>query len=320
MAGYDNNIFSKNLNSYMEKTDTKSIDLARALNVSKSTVSSWVNAQKIPRMDKIEALADYFGILKSDLLEDHNALNNETITMGLKENLKQLRTEKDMTLEQVADYIGITRQTMQKYESGVVKNIPSDKIEKIATLFSVEPAYLMGWTDEATEDMAFSPRTMNHANQYEQLDDEGKDAVDFATERENRRMGTIRSADRFISLMVSRQGVSAGTGTYLYPDDFRTIQVKESLLPYGVKFAVPICGDSMEPKFHDGQLALVGEEYAGEGEIGIFAVNGDGYIKELRGNRLHSLNPKYDDIPYDTDTIRPIGKIIGVLNIEDIKE
>lgn len=67
--------------------------------------------------------------------------------MGLKENLKQMRKERNMTLENVAEYIGVNRQTVQKYESGLIANIPSDKIEKLAECFRTTPAYLMGWED-----------------------------------------------------------------------------------------------------------------------------------------------------------------------------
>lgn len=67
--------------------------------------------------------------------------------MGLKENIKMKRTEIGLTLEDVAKYIGVTRQTVQKYESGIVTNIPSDKIEKMAILFQTSPGVLMGWED-----------------------------------------------------------------------------------------------------------------------------------------------------------------------------
>lgn len=75
--GYDKKIFAKNLNHYMTITGTKPADICRLLNVSKSTVSSWCNAQKVPRMDKIEALANYFNVLKSDLIE--NTLIDDSI-------------------------------------------------------------------------------------------------------------------------------------------------------------------------------------------------------------------------------------------------
>ena len=65
--------------------------------------------------------------------------------MGLKENIKRKRLQCGLTLEDVAGHLGISRQTVQKYESGVVSNIPSDKIERIAELLRTTPAYLMGW-------------------------------------------------------------------------------------------------------------------------------------------------------------------------------
>lgn len=60
-------------------------------------------------------------------------------------NIKYKRTESGMTLEDVASKTGVSRQTIQRYESGVISNIPSDKIEKIANALHTTPSYLMGW-------------------------------------------------------------------------------------------------------------------------------------------------------------------------------
>ena len=65
--------------------------------------------------------------------------------MGLKENIKSKRIERKMTLEDLAKSVGVSRQTIQRYESGVIGNIPSDKIELIARALDTSPAYLMGW-------------------------------------------------------------------------------------------------------------------------------------------------------------------------------
>jgi repressor LexA len=65
--------------------------------------------------------------------------------MGLKENIKKYRLACDLTLDDVAKVVGTTRQTIQKYESGVISNIPSDRIEALAELFKCEPGQLMGW-------------------------------------------------------------------------------------------------------------------------------------------------------------------------------
>lgn len=74
---YDKRIFAKNLNSIMEECDRTPSDIVNLLGVSKSTVSSWRNGEKMPRMDKIEALANYFGCLKSDLIEQKSLLAPE---------------------------------------------------------------------------------------------------------------------------------------------------------------------------------------------------------------------------------------------------
>lgn len=68
-------IFSKNLKYYMEKYNKTRNDIAKITNVPYSTVSSWCNAMFYPRIDKIELLANYFNILKSDLVEDKNKKN-----------------------------------------------------------------------------------------------------------------------------------------------------------------------------------------------------------------------------------------------------
>lgn len=63
-------VFAKNLNRLME--NRKQIDVANDLGVSPSVLSSWCVGARMPRMDKIERLAQYFGVNKSDLLEDHS--------------------------------------------------------------------------------------------------------------------------------------------------------------------------------------------------------------------------------------------------------
>lgn len=64
------NIFSDNLRRYMKDHDKSRKEVAEALGVSYYTFSDWVNGKKYPRMDKVEKLANYFGILKSDLIEE----------------------------------------------------------------------------------------------------------------------------------------------------------------------------------------------------------------------------------------------------------
>lgn len=68
---------AKNLLYYMNKTGKTQKDLADIVGVSKSTFNDWVKAKKYPRIDKIEMLANYFKILKSDLIEEKTEEHRE---------------------------------------------------------------------------------------------------------------------------------------------------------------------------------------------------------------------------------------------------
>lgn len=63
------------------------------------------------------------------------------------ERIKKLRKEKKLTLDDLAEKLNTTRQTIFKYESDIITNIPSDKIEMMAKIFNVSPAYIMGWEE-----------------------------------------------------------------------------------------------------------------------------------------------------------------------------
>lgn len=105
--------------------------------------------------------------------------------MTIAKTLKNLRTNKGMTLDEVSTRLGIAKQTIFKYENGIVTNIPSDKIEKLATIYNVTPCYIMGWEKENDNDnkpAIITPQEQTHLDKYRQLTDENKTAVDDFTE------------------------------------------------------------------------------------------------------------------------------------------
>ena len=65
----------------------------------------------------------------------------------LANKIKEKRREKGLTLEDVARALGTSKQTIHRYENGVISNIPHDKIEKLADVLSISPTELMGWDD-----------------------------------------------------------------------------------------------------------------------------------------------------------------------------
>ena len=70
---------------------------------------------------------------------------------GMAKRIKNLRQEKGLTLEQVADVVGVGKSTVRKWETGMIANMRRDKIADLAKALGTTPAYLMGWEEESAE-------------------------------------------------------------------------------------------------------------------------------------------------------------------------
>ncbi|MGN0682154.1 MAG: helix-turn-helix transcriptional regulator [Oscillospiraceae bacterium] len=107
---------------------------------------------------------------------------------------------------------------------------------------------------------------------------------------------------------------SAGTGVYL--DDSRTepLQIVHTDIAERANYAVRVSGDSMIPDYNDSDIVLVETCPSVEiGEIGIFLVDGEGYIKKYGGDKLISLNPKYPDISLrNVEYAYCRGRVLGI--------
>lgn len=100
--------FAKNLLYYIDKHGKEQKEIAEIVGVAPSTFNAWVKAKKYPRMDKVELLANYFGILKSDLIEEKDGAyssNTISITTGEQKLLELFRrvpeTKQDMVLQMI---------------------------------------------------------------------------------------------------------------------------------------------------------------------------------------------------------------------------
>lgn len=67
--------------------------------------------------------------------------------MNLGERIKERREQKGLTLEEVGEYVGVTKSTVRKWETGDIENMKRDKIAKLAEVLSVSPLYIMGMID-----------------------------------------------------------------------------------------------------------------------------------------------------------------------------
>lgn len=94
----------------------------------------------------------------------------------LASRLRAKRLENNLSLQEVADKLGISKVTVSRYETLDITNIPSDKIEGMAKLYNTTPAYLMGWEDSLINDSSnnLDEELKIIARDYDDLSDEKK--------------------------------------------------------------------------------------------------------------------------------------------------
>ena len=113
---------AKNLKYYIERSGKERGELCEIWGFPYSTVTEWINGRKYPRIDRIEVMADYFGILKSDLIEERTEEQRET-------------QEKNDAL---ADIV-VRMRTDEKFCSSVMAlyKLDGDKLDKVESLLQL---------------------------------------------------------------------------------------------------------------------------------------------------------------------------------------
>lgn len=233
--------------------------------------------------------------------------------------LKRLRENTGFTADEVGAKIGKSGKTVNAWENG--RGQPdAEMLIKLCDIYRV--SNILAEFDD--KDIIKSKRTItidefNLLDKYRSLDYFGKktiqSVIDIEYERCNPEEGeTEEETEPMLKIKHYEYKVSAGHGFEFFADEeWDEIDVPDTRNTRRADFALTIQGDSMEPVYHDGDIVLVKRQDAVDvGQIGIFVLNGAGYIKKNGGDRLISLNEKYDDILIEEyDDCRCAGKVIG---------
>lgn len=108
MAAWSKEVFSKNLQYYMERKGISQKELAEIIGVSAPSLNEWVKLKKYPRIDKIEKLANYFGCLKSDLIEDKQRQSTESeLSMKKREFMQKVEGMSDAQIEKLEQILAL---------------------------------------------------------------------------------------------------------------------------------------------------------------------------------------------------------------------
>lgn len=201
---------------------------------------------------------------------------------------KQLLQNCNVTAYQMSKDTGISESLISNWKSG--RQLPKyDSLNILADYFNVSGDFLLGRTDEMTK---------------------GSKKQEIQIEEE-----PIKS--RIIPLYMTR--TSAGTGNWLSDDvPVEWMTIPKTSLTEQADFMLKVKGDSMQPKFFDNDVLLIKKSPSIlEGEIGIFILNGDSYVKKMGKGELISLNPVYEPIKLaEYDDIRCAGKVICTVDFE----
>ena len=208
----------------------------------------------------------------------------------LNEKIKRLRKEKGMSLEDLAEAVGTSRQTIYRYEIGVITNIPREKIEALAKALGTTPQSLMGWENEEKE--AFSTFNIKTKTRLEPV--------------KSKRLPILGN-------------VSCGEPIFASQTQGCYVNAKND---FNADFCLRAKGDSMiNARIFDGDLLFVKQQDSvDDGEIAVVLIEDEATVKRVYFNREDGIltlmpeNPTYKPMRYmgsQLDRIRILGKVVS---------
>ena len=234
--------------------------------------------------------------------------------MDLAQKIRSLREDKEWTQGDLAKESGVSKSSIQLYESGK-GNITQLNLEKIASAFGVNVSYFLNnkmsnsvsiRVHKSSPNMSISPEKSKKLQETQML----------INEQENRLINL-----RFFPNVSAAAGYGANNDN----ESFKSIPVTASFLTTILRIpakeydVINVLGNSMEPFLKDGDMVLVLPTHeASNGEIVIANLGGDLYVKKLLKDpikkriRLTSMNQLYEDIVVEDDELDQL-KIVGVV-------
>ena len=221
--------------------------------------------------------------------------------MFSKERLKNRRNEKKLSQSEIASKIGVNRTAFHNWENG--KSIPNQKnLTALAKILDVPVTYFESEYNIVNNYLQLSPNNQVKAEEY---------VEELLISQQTSNVTPLFSVQ-----VLSDVQLSAGLGEGFF-DEFETETVYSDEEQYGYDIAAWIEGDSMEPVYKSGEVALIrsnGFDY--DGAVYALSWNDSVYIKKLYreedGFRMVSLNKDYPEkfIPYE-DEPRIVGLVVG---------
>ena len=244
--------------------------------------------------------------------------------------LRQLMNQKNMKVADVSRESGIAYSTVKSILENGTEKASYINICKICSSLGITPDDLEKMvSDSMMATSSLSKEDSIMIEKYRTLDLCGQNLIDLILEEEIKRIkvyGRLEAQSSTIIDFRPKQdtgiivlpyfpaGASAGTGLFILGNEAEDEIELPDLPEYeAADYAIDVKGRSMEPDYFDGDIALVNQyDEMSPGDVGVFIINGEVYVKELGNGELISHNHDYENIPIrESDNVVCMGKVIG---------
>lgn len=238
--------------------------------------------------------------------------------MSIGDRIKEAREHKNLSRSELAEKANVTLSAISNYENSI--SSPKEPVLlKLMDILEIDANFLFQDMVEKKPSVYLTPSENTLLDKYRRLDTFSKELVDIVIDKELERS----TSDSILNDNVVDFGsykeipcyprlASAGTGEYLF-DDIPTNTIKVDSREYPkADYAIQVNGDSMEPTYYDGDTLIVERNaIPAEGQVGIFIVDGRGYVKRMGNGELLSDNKAYESIVGEYG--KCLGKVLGKL-------
>ncbi|MGN0667319.1 MAG: helix-turn-helix domain-containing protein [Huintestinicola sp.] len=235
--------------------------------------------------------------------------------MTISQRIFYLLMQQGRKQKELSEFTGISTSTVSAWNKrGSAPS--SEDISIIADFFNVSIEFLVTGKEKSSSNN-LTKDEQELLDYYKMLTFKEKQRLIGRASLLAEQQALLEGTANIIELSYISNKVSAGLGDELEDyENKQKLSVVETAESRKADFILSVDGDSMEPKFHDGDFVLVRQQPAVDiGQIGIFDVDGKGYIKKFDGDYLISLNPDYDDISLLNKEFKCFGLVLGIAEV-----
>ena len=233
--------------------------------------------------------------------------------------IRKYRLAAGMDQPTLAKQLGYTKTAIGNWELGLSRP-DIDNVPKLCRLLNIPVTELLDLPAEMA--LPIEDRDLLYA--YHELDKFNRRTVQQMMDRllfqqDSKEKARLRNS--YVGLTRYEDAAAAGVGSPMLDDaESETVYALKAHIPYGTDSVIHVNGRSMEPTYPDGSDVYVDMDAEVQpGQVGIFILNGEAYIKELQPDGLYSHNPRYKRIPIHRDSeVRCCGRVTGIVDENDI--